>query len=821
MTPLGDDRTEPRLSGSDGRHAGVGPEPSLDDDRFSALVDAVADGVDVDWAGIESSATDADDRSLIEQLRILADLVQVNRSSPSEPDATVDVGLTSWGHLDIRAEIGGGVFGKVFRAWDKRLEREVALKILRDLPSTDEDVAPVVIHEGRLLAQIHRHPNVVSVLGADCFDGSVGVWMELVSGRTLREIVEEQGPFSAQEAVIFGRDLCRALAAVHQAGLLHGDIKAQNVMRERGGRIVLMDFGAAGLMRVGPDPVSRIRGTPLYLAPEVLRGEAPTVQSDLYSLGVLLYFLVSGEFPVTGRSLDELKDAHAQQRCRLLRDLCPDLPASFVHVIDAATAAVPSRRPRSAGVMEALLESAADGTIQRRPEPPPTRSIAALPFLDLSPGNNLGYFCDGITEEIIDILTRVSGVRVVARGSSFQFRDNMKDVRQIGAALNVATVLEGSVREAGHRLRIVATLVDTTNGYQLWSERFDRTLDDVFAVQDEIAKAVVSALGVRSSDKTPRGGAYESYLKGRHHWNKRTERDLHESVCSFKEALAIDPSYAEAHAGLAEAYATLGLYGALSPREVMPQAKAAAQKAIDILDTLSGPFVTSACIAGVYDWAWPEAERRFKHALSLNPNHPDAHHWYAINYLVPMKRFEEARQELAYAVDADPLSTPIRVSCGLRCYFAREYGEARRTLLNSLEADAGSATARLFLGLTLVELGRFDEAVAEIRRAIERSDSPEMTAALGYARARAGNVDQARQALGKLLDMSGRRYVSSSLIAQVHAGLGDTSSAQEWLEKAGAERAADLAWLGVRPVFDSLRTEVPFVNLVAMLGQRP
>jgi serine/threonine-protein kinase len=470
--------------------------------------------------------------------------------------------------------------------------------------------------------------------------------------------------------------------------------------------------------------------------------------------------------------------------------------------------------------MEALLESAADRTTQRRPEPPPTQSIAVLPFLDLSPAKNLEYFCDGIAEEIIDILARVSGVRVVARGSAFQFKD--KDVRQIGAVLNVATVLEGSVREADNRLRIVAKLVDTTNGYQLWSERFDRSLDDVFAVQDEIAKAAASALGVRDSDKALRGGAYESYLKGRHYWNKRTESGLHESVRFFEDAVAKDPSYPEAHAGLAQAYATLGLYGALSPNEVMPKAKAEARKAIavDVLGTLSGPFVTSGCIAGVYDWAWPEAERYFERAFEMNSNHPDAHHWYAINYLVPMKRFEEARRELERAVEADPLSTPIRVSCGLHLYFARQYEEALQELRQTVVRDPGSATARLFIGLALVELGRFDEAVRELQSAIRVSDSPEMTAALGYAHARAGNVDPARQALGKLLDLSGRRYVSSSLVAQVHAGLGDNASALERLENASAEHAADLAWLGVRPVFDSLRAEARFVNLVAALGQR-
>jgi TolB-like protein/tetratricopeptide (TPR) repeat protein len=804
------------------------PRPEKDvsavtEDRFSALADAVADGADVDWAGIESQYTDADDRHRVEDFRVLAALGQLNRSPDCPAVATAQgscpVDLKSWGPFHIRAEVGHGIFGTVYRAWDPKLEREVALKLLRNILVIDEDAMSVAINEGRLLAQID-HPNIVRVFGADRFDGSVGIWMQFVNGRTLKDIVKQHGPFGDQEAVIIGLDLCHALAAVHHAGFLHRDVKAQNVMRESGGRILLMDFGGAAVMRAGLESDARIRATPLYLAPEVLHGDPPSVRSDLYSLGVLLYFLVTGQFPVNGNSLDDLREAHSRHRRTLLRDLRPDLPSSFVRVIDDATAALPSQRPASAGVMEVLLESATGRGPTRRSGPAPAQSIAVLPFVDMSPGKNLEYFCDGIAEEIINILTRVSGVRVAARGSAFQFKDKTSDVRHIGSMLNVATVLEGSVRAAGDRLRITAQIVDAESGYQLWSRRFDKSLDDVFAVQDEIATASVSALGLQPSDPTPRGEAYALYLKGRHYWNQRTEAGLHKSVATFQAAIEKDSRYAEAHAGLAEAYATLGLYGAVSPQEVMPKAKAAAQDAIEILGTLSGPFVTAGCVAGVYDWAWSEAERLFQQALGLNPNHPHTHHWYAINYLVPMKRFEEARQKLRYAVDADPLSAPIRVSCGLLSYFARQYVEGLQELRNSLELDPGSATARLFIGLTLVETGDFDEAVRELQTAIRLSDSPEMTAALGYAFARAGNVDQARQALGKLFDLSGRRYISSSLIAQVHAGLGDTVLALEWLEKAGAERASDLAWLGVRPVFDGLRLQPRFANLLTRLGQR-
>ena len=828
---------------------------NADDTRLNPLTAAVADGVDVDWESAESSAVGADEREVIQQSRILARLVTVFKdqedgdvaASPESPAGGSNVQpepsrdeadappLESWGHLKIRAQIGHGHFGTVFRAWEPGLERDFALKLLHDTPRLRDDAA---LKEARLLARI-RHPNVVTIFGVDCFDDRVGFWMEFVNGRTLKDIVEEQGPFSAQEAVVFGLDLCRALAAVHQAGFLHRDVKAQNVMREAGGRIVLMDFGAAAVVSAGSHSALGLKGTPLYLAPEVIQGDPPSAKSDLYSLGVLLYYLVSGDFPVTGRSLDEIDQAHSQGRRRSLRDARPDLPSGFVRVVDDATAVLPERRPDSAGLMEALLEHAVGRVTMARaaatPAPEPLQpgdypSIAVLPFVDMTPEKNLEFFCHGIAEEIINALTGVSGLRVVAHSSAFRFKSTEEDVRRIGSMLNVGTVLEGSVRASGNRLRVISRLINAADGSHLWSERFDRNLDDVFAVQDEITKAAVKALGVRVKPghpdfatlvRTPSTRdleAYTSFLKGRHYWNQRTEAALHKSVSYFQAAIDKDSSYAEAYAGLAEAYATLALYGVLSPHDVIPRAKAAAQRAIDIADTMSSPFATLGCVAAVYDWAWPEAERQYRRAIELNPEHPAAHHWYAINYLVPLKRFEEADTELQRAVGADPLSMPIRVSLGLRSYFARRYAQARDELRDSFELDAGSATARLFLGLTLVEMGSVDEAVPELETALQVARSPEMIAALGYAFARAGNGDRARQTLGELMTFAGARYLSSSLIAQVHAGLGETHQALDWLEKAYDAHAADLAWLPVRPVFDSLRSETRFHALMERLG---
>jgi serine/threonine-protein kinase len=460
------------------------------------------------------------------------------------------------------------------------------------------------------------------------------------------------------------------------------------------------------------------------------------------------------------------------------------------------------------------------------------RSIAVLPFVDMSLEKKLDYFCDGMAEEIINALTKVSGLRVIARNSTFQFKRIAQDVCRFGAAMNVGTVLDGSVRAAGNRLRVITRLTNTADGYHLWSDRFDRNLDDVFAVQDEISRAVVDVLRIQVGPGTLGGvplpgspstrdfDAYTLYLKGRHHWNKRTEGDLRKSLTYFQASIEKDPGYAEAYAGLAEAHATLGLYGAAPAHEVMPKARIAARQAMDLAGTLSSPSTTLGCVEAVYDWAWSRAERHFRRALDLNPNHPSAHHWYAINYLVPLQRFDEAETELRRAFQADPLSLSIRTSFGMRSYFAHRYASAYDELLETLELDAGFATARLFFGLTLAEMTRYDDAIRELETALQFSGgSPETIAALGYAFGRGGNIDRARRALAELIALSNQRYVSPSLIAQVHAGLGDIESALDWLERAGEARAPELTWLAIRPVFDGLRAEARFQALQERLGQ--
>jgi eukaryotic-like serine/threonine-protein kinase len=816
----------------------VAEDPERDSTDIDDLLDAVADGSGIDWEARKADAADTAERGIIEQFEIIANITRFHHDSCASTRAGDEpprvVRPTSWGPFLLRGTVGSGSYGTVFRAWDPSVEREVALKLLNASDASDGRVP-----EASLLTRV-RHPNVVKVFGAGRFEGCVGLWMEFITGRTLKAILDDQGTFSAQEAVLIGLDLCGALAAVHRAGVRHCDIKTQNVMRETGGRIVLMDFGAAFVASAAADLETGLKGTPLYVAPELFEDTAPTELSDLYSLGVLLYYLVTGEFPVTGRSLEDLRRAHATDTRRLLRDARPDLPPAFVRAVDQALARNPAARPSSAGRMEALLEAALGRRthVDTAPPSPPlraanARSIAVLPFTDLSVDRRLEFFCDGISEEIANALARLPGLRVLGRNSTAQLRDGAGGSRAAAAALAVGTMLEGSVRASANDLRVIARLIDTADGSVRWSERFDRTLDDVFAVQDEIAKAVVRALGVPfasgvqaalpapAADGATSVAVYSLYLKARHYWNRRTEDGLRRSVTLLQQAIEQNPWYAEAYAALGEAYATLGLYGVVPPSEAMPNAAAAATRAIELRDTLPGPFATLGCIAGVYEWNWPDGERQFRRAIDVNPANPAAHHWYAINHLVPLARFGEANEELQRAADNDPLSMPIRVSVGLLRYFARAYDEAERELRDSLELDAGSVPGRLFLGLTLVELARGDDALRELETAAQLSRSPEIVAAMGYAAARGGQSAIARRLLDELLALSRERYVSPSLVAQIYAGLGEVEPALEWLEHACNARAADLAWLAVRPVFDVLRPQRRFTAMLDQLALAP
>ena len=813
-----------------------------DERLIDELADAILDGATIDWTAAESRSDDAV-QPLLGQLRVLAAVAASARGELTAADAPV-----MWSHLRLLERIGRGAFGEVYRAWDTRLDREVALKLLPAAGSSDDGAASAIIHEGRLLARV-RHPNVVTIHGAEQVADRIGLWMEFVRGRTLQQLLDERNVVSPAETVDIGLELCRAISAVHGAGLLHRDIKTQNVMRAEDGRIVLMDFGAG--RELEDNAASDLAGTPLYLAPEVLHGQRATVRSDIYSLGVVLYRLVAGRYPVQAPTVREVRRAHERGERTAVQAARRDVPAKLARVIERAIDPRPERRyesaeavaadlaalkPRpnvvrlayAAGVAAASVRVAGMGWDLARGwlgspgaavnvSPAERPIIAVLPLQNLSAEPDSDYFVDGLTDEIIRNLAAIKGLEVRSRTSSFAFKGKRRDVRDIGRQLGVNLVVEGSIMRSGSKLRINAQLVRVADDIPLWTERFDRDLEDVFAIQDEISRAIVSKLrltlgrGARRHDIDFQ--AYEQYLRGRYFWNQRSADGLRKAIERFQAAVRLDPLYADAYAAIAGAYGPLGYVGYLPPQEALEGMRDAVTRALAIDDDLAEAHAARALLLAFHEWRLPDAEQAFRQALALDPDDATAHSWYA-QYLSAMGRHNEALAESRRAIELDPLSLWINAAFGARLYWARQFDEAIAQCRRTLELDPAYLWARSCLALACSQRGAHEQAVRELAGdGSSRAQTPSVLADLGYVYARAGRSSDARAIITELTQRSTGEYVSPYLPAVVHAGLGENSRAFEWLERAGEERSPRLVFLGVEPTFDGLRGNPRFAAL--------
>jgi serine/threonine-protein kinase len=638
--------------------------------------------------------------------------------------------------------------------------------------------------------------------------------------------------------------MAEALAEAHLKNVVHGDIKPSNLMLTSRGHVKVMDFGIAKrtprngevTTTYGVIPPGVTVGTPVYMAPEQLLGHAADSKSDIFASGIVVYELVSGVHPFRRSTVEATIAAILHENHQPLASVVQDLPDGLSTVVDRMLEK--SREARYAS-MEAVWLDLRQIDHQRKTaqqhrspgaESAVEIAIAVLPFRDLSSGKDQEYFCDGLVEELISALTQVDGIRVAPRTSVFRFKEASLDLREIAAQLNVPIVLEGSVRKSGQQLRVIVNLVDAVANHSLWSEKYEAKLSGVFKIQDAIVRTVTEKLqATLLPAKAPRltagalpavrFDAYEEYLHGRFCWNKRTESGLHQSVRHFDNAIAAQPDYVAALAGLADSYCALGLYGALSPENAMPKARNTAHRVLALDTSSSIARTTLACVAAIFDWDWAEAEKQFKLGIDSDPKYALAHHWYANNLLIPLERFDEARFEAQAAQALEPESPAIALTSGLVSYFEQRYLQAIEEFLHAAEIDPGFGMTYYFLGQAYLQAERPALALEVLQTANTLTGgSPEVLSMLGYAHAVSGNTTEASALLEELIRRAASRYISPVLVAQLLIGLDQLEDAVAYISQAQRVHAADLIWLRIRPQFSKLRTDVRFISVCEKLA---
>lgn len=730
-------------------------------------------------------------------------------------------------HYHILKELSHGGMGTVFLAQDINLPRKVALKFIRGENQQDPTARKRFLREADSAAAI-VHPFICTVYETGEFEGAIFIAMEYLEGHTLQKRLD-QGPLSLKKALTIAAETAEALEEIHRMGIIHCDLKPSNIMLIRQDHVKVMDFGLAHLFTEYMEASSHaatqslysgIAGTVHYMAPEQLCGEVPDHRSDIFSFGIILYEMITGIHPFRVREGNKVASLILQSNPAPLSKYLVDAPELLGHTLNRMLAKDPTCRYQSVHEVRTDLVQILDSPTKSLTSVPNRPAIAVLPFVDMSPQKDQDYFCEGMAEELINALVKLENLFVAARTSAFHFKDSGLDIREIGRQLNVRTILEGSIRKSGDNLRIGVELTNVEDGYEIWSQSFDRTLDDVFAIQDEISRSIVEKLKVSLFPAAPiNGKTYELYLKGRFCWNKRTEEGLLKSVEHFRQAIGQDPHYALAWAGLAAAYVTLSIYGVKPPVEAMPEARKSAEMALTKNHRLALAYASLGCVQSMYDWNWTSAEISFKNAIDIEPKNENAHQWYAINYLAPMGRFDEAHFELEIARNIDPLNLAINASLGLLFYFEGRCDQAAKECLRTLEMDRNFALALYFLGQAYAQIGKHDEAIKVLKQAIVSSGrNPEAKAALGYAYAKAGQRMKAIDALNELEAISDRKYVSPVLTAQISIGLEDWDKAFKQLEKAYEQRSTDLIWIKTRPIFEPIRSDPRYKDICRIIG---
>lgn len=768
------------------------------------------------------------------------------------------------GHFRVQEEIGSGGMGRVYKAVDERLERFVALKFLnRDLDHIDSEKERF-IKEAKTASSLD-HANICTIYEiGETEAGQIYIAMAYYHGRTLREMIDE-GPLPIETAVEIVIQIAAGIEAAHNHDIIHRDLKPSNIMVTQEGVVKILDFGLAKLR--GQQELTKkgvLLGTLDYMSPELFQSDAVSKKSDIWSLGVMMYEMLVGKKPFTGKSEQAIMYAILNALPPAISKSRPEVPTWLDQVVEKTLAKDDLDRFESMGTLKnqlsgsrkkggaglgkhkkwlaitgailvlllvswlVIMDRAGSDGSPGKAQVKGELSIAVLPFKDISANGNQAFFCDGMAEELINALSKIDGLKVTSSTSSAYFKDKVLEIGEIGRRLKVKNVIEGSVGKDQQQIRIFIRLVQVKTGYQLWAHKYQTKIENIFPLQEEIASKIADTLKIKLVKEkstelfkryTSNLEAYNAYMKGRHFWNRRFPEDLAKGLEYFRKAIRIDPEYALAYVGLADTYHLMTSYTMIPPRRAFPLARTSAQKALEIDPGLGEAHNSLAAVKLLFDWDWKGAEREFKRALELNPNHVTAHEWYAI-YLAIHNRLPEALRQMRMAVKLDPFSTSSLTGVARHLYFARQYDQAVRQFEKVLEIDPNCFWAMAHLGQTLIQMDRFARAEAVFKKAIllTREKEPGMLAGLAFTYANGGQAAGARKILTMLIDRSKQSYVPAFYIACIYMALNEKPQTFRWLEKAFQERSEWMIYLGIEPCLDPISSEPQFIGLLSKVG---